>query len=155
MATAPTAILFGAAGAPAARAPIAASASAAVPQMPLVHIERSAPPPAETPPPVAPPERPRGDVVEASYYGQGFAGRPTASGERFDPKLLTAAHRTLAFGTLVKVTDTATGKSVVVRINDRGPFHGNRALDLSEGAARQIGLAERGTGKVVMQVVRG
>ncbi|MFN3389331.1 MAG: septal ring lytic transglycosylase RlpA family protein [Allosphingosinicella sp.] len=151
MATAPTAILFGAAGVPAARAPIVASASAAVPQMPLVQIDRAAPAPARTPPP----ERPRGDTVEASYYGKGFAGRPTASGERFDPKLLTAAHRTLAFGTLVKVTDTVTGKSVVVRINDRGPFHGNRVLDLSEGAARQIGLAERGAGKVVMDVLRG
>ena len=153
MATAPTAILFGAAGVPAARAPMAASASAAVPSTPLVAAE--APPAAEPLAPVEPPERPRGDTVEASYYGKGFAGRPTASGERFDPKLLTAAHRTLPFGTLVRVTDTVSGKSVVVRINDRGPFHGNRAIDLSEGAAREIGLAQRGTGKVILEVLRG
>ena len=158
MATAPTAILFGAAGAPPARAPLVASASAAVPRMPLVQIEQA--PPVSTddaadPAPVDPPERPRGDAVTASYYGKGFAGRPTASGERFDPRLLTAAHRTLPFGTLVKVTDALTGKNAVVRINDRGPFHGNRMIDLSEGAARKIGLAGRGTGKVILEVLRG
>ena len=157
MATAPAAVLFGAAGVPAARAPIVASASAAVPRTPLLELERAPPSAAAEaePAPVEPPERPRGDAVTASYYGKGFAGRPTASGERFDPGLLTAAHRTLPFGTLVRVTDTLTGKSAVVRINDRGPFHGNRAIDLSEGAARKIGLARRGTGKVLLEVLSG
>lgn len=84
----------------------------------------------------------------ASFYGLRFAGRPTANGERFDPGGLTAAHRTLPFGSMVKVTDDQTGKSVVVRINDRGPFHGNRVIDLSREAAQQIGLVQRGRAMV-------
>ena len=67
-------------------------------------------------------------ALEASYYGDEFAGRPTANGETFNPELKTAAHRTLPFGTLVRVTDAITGKSTLVRINDRGPFHGNREI---------------------------
>jgi len=85
---------------------------------------------------------------QASYYGPGFEGRPTASGERFDPNDLTAAHRTLPMGSRVKVTNPQTGDSVVVRINDRGPFHGNRVIDLSQGAARAIGLIQSGTANV-------
>lgn len=85
---------------------------------------------------------------EASYYGRKFAGNRTANGERFDPGRLTAAHRTLPFGSKVKVTNPRNGRSVVVRINDRGPFHGNRVIDLSKEAARQIGLIQRGSGKV-------
>jgi rare lipoprotein A len=73
----------------------------------------------------------------ASYYGPGFDGRKTASGERFNRWAMTAAHRTLPFGTLVRVTHK--GRSVVVRINDRGPFIRGRGIDLSEGAARKIG----------------
>lgn len=84
----------------------------------------------------------------ASFYGSRFAGRPTASGERFDPGGLTAAHRTLPFGSMVRVTDDRTGKSVTVRINDRGPFHGERIIDLSREAARQIGLIQRGRATV-------
>ncbi|WP_236672076.1 septal ring lytic transglycosylase RlpA family protein [Croceicoccus sp. YJ47] len=90
---------------------------------------------------------------EASYYGPGLSGRPTASGERFDPTELTAAHRTLPFGSKVRVTSERTGKSVTVRINDRGPFHGNRVIDLSEAAARTIGLAARGRGQVRMALL--
>lgn len=89
----------------------------------------------------------------ASYYGRQFAGRPTASGERFDPAKLTAAHRTLPFGSKVRVTDPRSGKSVVVRINDRGPFHGNRVIDLSRGAAEKIGLVARGTGAVELALL--
>ncbi len=85
---------------------------------------------------------------KASYYGSELSGRRTASGERFDPTALTAAHRTLPFGTRVLVTNTGNGRSVVVRINDRGPFHGNRMIDLSREAARQIGLISRGSGQV-------
>lgn len=96
----------------------------------------------------------RPKAVEASYYGQEFAGRPTASGERFDPEQLTAAHRTLPFGTQVKVTNAGSGKSVVVEINDRGPFHGNREIDLSKAAARQIGMLGTGTAKVMLDVLQ-
>ena len=74
-----------------------------------------------------------------SYYGPGFDGKKTASGEVFDQDALTAAHKTLPFGTLLKVTNHDTGRSVVVRVNDRGPFVGNRQLDLSEGAMRALG----------------
>ncbi len=89
----------------------------------------------------------------ASYYGSELAGRRTASGERFNPNELTAAHRTLPLGTRIRVTNPANGQSVVVRVNDRGPFHGNRILDLSHGAARAIGIALRGTGRVVIDVL--
>ena len=89
----------------------------------------------------------------ASYYGAKFNGRRTASGERFDMNQLTAAHRTLPFGSLVRVTNPANGKSVVVRINDRGPFHGNRVIDLSRSAATELGLIARGSGKVELALV--
>ena len=89
----------------------------------------------------------------ASYYGNELAGNRTASGERFNPGLLTAAHRTLPLGTRLRVTNPANGKSVVVRINDRGPFHGNRVLDLSKSAAAKIGLVQRGSGRVELAVL--
>lgn len=88
----------------------------------------------------------------ASYYGRELAGARTASGARFDPGALTAAHRTLPFGTRVQVTNAATGDSVIVTINDRGPFHGNRLIDLSEAAAREIGIARMGSGRVQLAV---
>jgi rare lipoprotein A len=89
----------------------------------------------------------------ASWYGQEFAGRTTANGEIFDPLLLTAAHRTLPFGTVVDVKDMKSGKVVRVRINDRGPYVGNRLIDLSYAAAQQIGLVEPGSGEVDLNVV--
>ena len=89
----------------------------------------------------------------SSYYGQELAGRPTASGERFVPSGLTAAHRTLPLGTRIRVTCVATGKSVIVRVNDRGPFVRSRVLDLSQGAAREIGLVARGHGRVRIEVL--
>jgi rare lipoprotein A len=89
----------------------------------------------------------------ASWYGEEFAGRTTANGEIFDPLLLTAAHRTLPFGTIVDVKNPATGQSVRVRINDRGPFVGNRMIDLSFAAAQQIGLIDPGSGQVDVTVV--
>ncbi|QIQ88216.1 MAG: septal ring lytic transglycosylase RlpA family protein [Erythrobacter sp.] len=89
----------------------------------------------------------------ASYYGDELAGNPTASGESFDPNKLTAAHRTLPLGSRVRVTNPANGESVVVRINDRGPFHGNRVIDLSLAAARQIGLLKSGVGQVRMALL--
>ncbi len=81
----------------------------------------------------------------ASYYKHGSR---TANGERFNPNGLTAAHRNLPFGTKVRVTNVKTGKSVVVRINDRGPFIKNRVIDLSLGAARLVGLTRSGVAKV-------
>lgn len=89
----------------------------------------------------------------ASYYGNELAGHRTASGERFNPGLLTAAHRTLPLGSMVRVTNPANGKSVVVRINDRGPFARGRVLDLSKAAASQIGLVARGSGRVELALI--
>ncbi|KQT82203.1 septal ring lytic transglycosylase RlpA family protein [Aurantimonas sp. Leaf443] len=89
----------------------------------------------------------------ASYYGKQFHGRRTANGERFNMNSMTAAHRTLPFGTKVKVTNSVNGRSVVVRINDRGPFHGNRVIDLSRGAAQSIGMISSGVAKVKLDVV--
>ncbi len=90
---------------------------------------------------------------EASYYGQELAGNRTASGERFDPDALTAAHRTLPMGSRVRVVNERTGASVVVRVNDRGPFADDRVLDVSEGAAREIGMIRRGTANVRMELL--
>jgi rare lipoprotein A len=76
----------------------------------------------------------------ASYYGREFHGRKTANGETFDMEAMTAAHRTLPFGTMVRVTNIKTGQRVMVKINDRGPFVDGRIIDLSQGAARKIGI---------------
>lgn len=89
----------------------------------------------------------------ASFYGAELHGRRTASGERFDMNALTAAHRTLPFGTRVVVTNPANGRSVTVRINDRGPFHGGRVIDLSKAAASEIGLVARGHGRVELAAI--
>jgi rare lipoprotein A len=77
----------------------------------------------------------------ASWYGPGFHGRKTASGERFNQHAMTAAHRSLPFGTKVRVVNERTGRSVVVRINDRGPFHGGRIIDLAQAPARALGIS--------------
>jgi rare lipoprotein A len=90
---------------------------------------------------------------EASYYHDSLAGNPTASGTPYRPGALTAAHQTLPLGTKVRVTDPASGRSVVVEVNDRGPFAKHRVIDLSRAAARQIGLIQRGHGKVELEVV--
>jgi rare lipoprotein A len=90
----------------------------------------------------------------ASWYGQEYAGRTTANGEIFDPMKLTAAHRTLPFGTLVDVRNPKNDRSVAVRINDRGPFVGNRIIDLSYAAALQIELVEAGVGPVEMKILK-
>jgi rare lipoprotein A len=89
----------------------------------------------------------------ASYYAEEFHGRKTANGEAFDMNEMTAAHRTLPFGTKVRVTHRVTGKSVIVRINDRGPFKDDRVIDLSLAAAKAVGLIGNGTGPVVLEVV--
>ena len=89
----------------------------------------------------------------ASYYAAKFQGRRTASGEAFDNSALTAAHRTLPFGSKVRVTNPATGNSVVVRINDRGPFHKSRLIDVSRAAAQRLGLIANGHGKVELALI--
>jgi rare lipoprotein A len=89
----------------------------------------------------------------ASWYGAEFAGRRTANGEIYDPSQLTAAHKTLPFGTFLRVTNPKSGQSVVVRINDRGPFKPGRILDLSRAAAEQIGMIGPGTLVVRLELV--
>jgi rare lipoprotein A len=101
--------------------------------------------------------RPRqpGDVQRgyASWYGRDFQGRPTASGERFDRHKLTAAHKTLPLGSKVRVVHSGNGRSVVVRINDRGPYSRKRIIDLSEAAARRLRMIDQGVAPVTMHVV--
>lgn len=89
----------------------------------------------------------------ASFYGSEFEGRPTANGEIFDPTEMTAAHPSLPFGTQIQVTNRRNGKSVIVRVNDRGPFTGGRVIDLSKAAAREIGMVNSGTAPVVVEVI--
>jgi rare lipoprotein A len=89
----------------------------------------------------------------ASWYGPGFHGNQSASGEIFNEHKMTAAHRSLPFGTQVRVTNLDNGLSVIVRINDRGPFHGNRIIDLSTAAARVLGLIQTGVAPVRLDVI--
>ena len=89
-----------------------------------------------------------GSVGVASYYGKEMHGRRTADGERFNPGGLTAAHRSLPFGTKLRVTNLRNGKTVVVRVSDRGPFARGRMIDLSYGAASAIGMVHSGTTRV-------
>jgi rare lipoprotein A len=90
----------------------------------------------------------------ASYYGREFNGRKTSSGERFDMHKFTAAHRELPFGTMVKVTNLANGKSVVVRVNDRGPFKRDRIIDLSFAAGKAIRMTGTGTARVRIEIIK-
>ncbi|OIN09204.1 septal ring lytic transglycosylase RlpA family protein [Oceanisphaera psychrotolerans] len=87
----------------------------------------------------------------ASYYGARHHGRKTASGERFNKDALTAAHRTLPFGTRVRVTNLNNRKSVIVRINDRGPYARGRIIDLSEQAARELNMIRQGVARVELE----
>ena len=89
----------------------------------------------------------------ASYYAAKFDGRRTASGERFDNDDMTAAHRTLPFGSLVRVTNPANGRSVVVRVNDRGPFTRGRLIDVSRAAAEELGMVARGHADVELALI--
>ena len=102
------------------------------------------------------PERVRSGAVEqgvASWYGPGFHGRRTSSGEVYDQRDLTAAHQTLPLGTRVAVTNLDNGQSIEVRVNDRGPFVGGRIIDLSYGAASAIGMIGPGTARVRVEVL--
>lgn len=91
---------------------------------------------------------------EASYYGFELAGNRTASGERFNPHGMTAAHRTLPLGSRLRVTNKANGKSVIVRVNDRGPFVGRRIIDVSLGAAREVAMVRSGKAMVKLELLR-
>jgi rare lipoprotein A len=122
-----------------AAALLAAAACAHAPQP----AERPTPPPEERRPPGA-----RAEVGIASYYGESFDGRRTASGARYDPRALTCAHPSAPFGTRLKVTDIDSGRSVVVTVNDRGPFAPGRVVDLSLAAARALRMLERGLARV-------
>ena len=92
-------------------------------------------------------------VGKASWYGPGFHGKKTANGEKYDMHGLTAAHRWLKFGSIVRVTNLNNNLSVKVRINDRGPYHKKRIIDLSKSAAKQIGLVESGIAEVRLELV--
>ncbi len=100
-----------------------------------------------------PPGELPGEIWVASYYAGAFHGRKTASGEIFDKNALTCAHKTLPFQTLLKVTNPKSGKSVIVRVNDRGPFHRGRDLDLSFAAAQELGMIAPGVIKVEVQIL--
>ena len=90
----------------------------------------------------------------ASYYGKQFDGRKTANGEVFNMHGLTCAHKTLPFNTWLEVKNLANGRTVIVRVNDRGPFVGNRVIDLSEGAAKEIHMIETGVQEIEYKVIR-
>lgn len=113
------------------------------PKEPAPKEEREVVRPEKSPPP-------RGHLEEglASYYGPGLAGRPTASGEKFNPQKLTAAHKKLPFGTCLRVVNMENGRSVEVRVNDRGPFVQGRVVDVSLAAAKQLDMLKKGLARV-------
>lgn len=110
-------------------------------------------PEAPAPPPPAPPAPSFSQVGVASYYAAKFENRKTADGERFKSDGFTAAHRTLPLGTMVRVTNLENHRSVVVRVNDRGPFARKRIIDLSPAAARALGIRNQGLMRVRIEVV--
>jgi len=93
-------------------------------------------------------------TIIASFYGDQHAGLKTANGEIFDPEALTCAHRSYPFGTVIKATNPKNGKSVHVRVNDRGPYVRDRSLDLSKRAAREIGIDQEGVATVRIEVIK-
>lgn len=93
------------------------------------------------------------ETGKASWYGSKYHGKKTSSGERYNKNKMTAAHNTLPFGTKVKVTNLSNDESVIVRINDRGPYVGHRIIDVSEVAARKLGIHKQGVGRVQVEVL--
>lgn len=93
------------------------------------------------------------EIGMASWYGPGFHGKKTANGETYNMHAITAAHKTLPLGTKVRVTNLSNGKKIVVRINDRGPFHSGRIIDLSKKAAQRLGVIKHGSAKVHIRIV--
>lgn len=110
-------------------------------------------PPVEAQPPRAPAAPLREEGI-ASFYARDFQGRRTASGLRYDGRAMTCAHPTHAFGTILRVTDVETGRSVDVKVTDRGPYARGRVVDLSWAAARALGILERGLARVIVEVIR-
>jgi rare lipoprotein A len=92
--------------------------------------------------------------MKASWYGPGFHGRKTANGEVYDQMSFTAAHKSLKFGTLLKITNLKNNKSVVIRINDRGPYVHGRDLDLSKAAALELGMVRKGVAKIKVEEIK-
>lgn len=92
--------------------------------------------------------------MKASWYGPGFHGRLTANGEIYDQMSFTAAHKSLKFGTLLKITNPRNNKSVIIRINDRGPYINGRDLDLSKAAALELGMVRRGVAKIKVEEIK-
>ncbi len=130
-----------------------AQAPAAAPAAPVTAPAATAPAPA--PAAAKPAAVASGDGMDGkiAYYGAKFNGRKTASGERFSSAAMTMAHKTLPFGTLVRVTNVKTKKSVVVRVNDRGPSTPDRIGDLTTAAAKKVGIIKAGTGEVKLTIV--
>ncbi|MDY0081811.1 MAG: septal ring lytic transglycosylase RlpA family protein [Ignavibacteriaceae bacterium] len=93
-------------------------------------------------------------TMKASWYGPGFHGKRTANGEVYDQMSFTAAHKSLKFGTLLKITNPKNGKSVIIRINDRGPYITGRDLDLSKAAALELGLMRNGVGRMKVEEIK-
>jgi rare lipoprotein A len=118
-----------------------------------MHVTPPPPPPAPVKFVPPPPPKPAVHTVKASWYGSKFAGRPTTSGERFEPDRLTAASKTLPLGSIVKVENPTNGRAVTVRINDCGPYVRGRSLDLSRGAAKKIGITHQGIARVKLTTV--
>lgn len=131
----------------ATRPPPAPAAGANLAALPEARVPSSLPPPK---PAVA-----ESYTGLASWYGRKFHGRLTASGDRYDMAALTAAHQTLPFGSQVRVTNLANGRSVVVTINDRGPYAEDRVIDLSHAAAQRLGIIEDGVAEVRLEVLAG
>jgi len=139
----------------------AAIASAVICASAFVFAQSVAPPAATSAAPGAAPAVPAapaatGDASlngKLAWYGRKFAGRKTASGERFNPEALTMAHKTLPFGTMVKVTNPRNGKSVTLRVNDRGPTQADRVGDVSLAAARALGMVRSGVIEAELRVV--
>lgn len=126
------------------------------PTVPASSLRAEAPHHNAGPAPGPPPDGAASQVGLATWYGGAFAGKKTSSGERFDPNLFTAAHRSLPFGTWVEVRRVDTGRAIRVRINDRGPWGDNRRIiDLSKRAAQEIDLVREGLARVELRVVQG
>lgn len=92
-------------------------------------------------------------TMKASWYGPGFHGRQTANGERYDQMAYTVAHKSMKFGTLLKITNPKNGRSLVVRVNDRGPYIEGRELDLSKAAAHELGLIKKGVARLKVEKI--
>jgi rare lipoprotein A len=134
----------------------ALDAAAAIEAVPLEPSTEVTAPDVAEPAPQDAPSAPQETLLgrgSASYYAAKFHGRRTANGETFNNRAMTAAHRTLPFGTRVRVTNPSSGASVVVRINDRGPFTKGRMIDVSRAAAEQLGLIARGHATVELALI--